>query len=186
MAATEHDFSDTPLPRILALDADFVVSVIVESEPFHETCAKFSARLVRESVTIVHSPLLRLEVLRAWQKAINSKALPQSILPQRLLWDDPASERRLSYQLANDYLDEFLGLFRRLEVRLTSRIQRRTWQLMATHGLKPMDACRLACAMHTGSPHIASLDRDFRRVDGLHLWNDLIPSKRQARRRSRH
>ena len=185
MAATEHPFNDSPLPQAIALDADFVVSVISASEEFHRPCASFSADLLSAKVIIVHSPLLRFEFLNAWQKAVNKGALPKSLLRQQQLWDDPGRDRLAYYNLGDEYLADFLGLFERYEVRLSNRLQGGTRRIMALHGLRSMDACLVACAYQTGVTDIASLDKDFRRVDGIHLWNDFIPSKRQARRRQR-
>ena len=185
MAATEHAFNEDPLPEAIALDADFVVSVIVQSEEFHTACRSFSSRLLRSGVTVVHSPLLGFEFLRAWQKAVNLGAISKALLPQQALWDDPVREREELFALGDEYLDDFLSLFERYEVRLTSRVQVQTRGIMAHHNLKPMDACLVACAARVGTEHVASLDRDFRRVDGIHLWNNFIPSKRLTRRRQR-
>lgn len=185
MAASEHSFDETPLPDRIVVDADFVVSVIVQSEEYHAACASFSARLIRDSVPIVHSPLLRLEFMHAWQKAVNRGALPTTLLRQQALWDDPARNRELYSKLGDDYLGHFLGLFERYEVRLTNRLQDQTRRLMARHNLKPMDACLLASALQTQVTDIVSLDGDFQKVDGIDLWNDFIPSKRRASRSRR-
>jgi predicted nucleic acid-binding protein len=185
MAAIEHPFHQVDLPVSMAIDADFVVSVIVESEPFHAPCVSFSARLLQASINIVHSPLLRLEFLHAWQKAVNRGAVPMNLVAQRTLWDDPSRQRERSYDLGDSLLADFLGLFDRYEVRLTNRLQDQARRLMARHNLKPMDACLLASALYTNVKDIVSLDNDFRRVDDIDLWNDFTPSKRRALRSRR-
>jgi predicted nucleic acid-binding protein len=43
--------------------------------------------------------------------------------------------------------------------------------LVATFNLKAHDALVVAIAREIGVPHIVSFDRDFRRVDGIELWD---------------
>lgn len=45
---------------------------------------------------------------------------------------------------------------------------------MADYNLEGQDAIHLASANYVGVFDMASLDRTFRRVDGLNLWNDQI------------
>jgi len=183
MPAIERLFIDGPLPETVALDTDFILTVLVGSESFHLPCTEFTRLLVRERVRVTYSPLLRLEFLHAWQKAMRRKSLPDSLTLQQRLWDDAADERRALYEIAERLLDDFLDLFAHYQVRFTKALQRETREQMALHNLKPMDACLVASAYRAGTNHIVSLDSDFRRVDDLHLWNDLIPAKRQAARR---
>ena len=184
--AIEHGFLEEPLPEAVVLDADFVISVLHEGEEYHQNCVDFAARLFEEDVPVVHSQLLRLEFMSAWQKVVRRHGVPETILPwQGRLLTDPLEERSALYKLGDEFLSDFLSLFERYEVRLSARLQDRSRSLMATYNLKPMDACLVACAFQTEVVHIASLDADLRKVDGLHLWNDHIPAKRQARRRAR-
>lgn len=183
MPATQHSFVERPLPQTVALDTDFILTALVQSELFHARCASFTQVLVRERVRIVHSPLLLLEFLHAWQKAINRNAVPASAVLQQRLWNDPVGLRASLYILGEEYLNVYLDSFSRYEVRFSRALQRETRESMALHNLKPMDACLVASAQRAGTDHIVSLDSDFRRVDGIHLWNDSIPAKRQAARR---
>ncbi len=176
--ATQHGFDEEPLPDAVVLDADFVVSVLHEGEEFHEECTAFAGRLFRGSVPIVYSQLLRLEFLSGWRSAMNRRGFPPGLVRQGRLIADPQSQREALYRLGDEFLLDFLRLFDRYEVRLSARLQDRALGFMGRFNLKPMDACLVACAFQSDVPHIASLDRDFRRVDDVHLWNDHIPSRR--------
>src|SRR5574338_238052 len=98
------------------------------------------------------------------------------------LWDDEASRMAEVYKVAQQFLDDFLELFTRYEVRLSNPLQRRAQRFMATYRLKPMDACLAAIASQLDLPALASLDHAFERVDGLELWNHHVPEKRRRRR----
>jgi predicted nucleic acid-binding protein len=181
--AVERGFRTRRLPELVALDADFVVNVAITTEEFHRPCLSFSDRLRVDGVRIVFSPLLRLEFLQAWRKALNRGAMATMIARQGRLWDDPVEERQEYFARAERLFESFIDQFSRVEVRLDQRLQRETREQMAQHNLNSMDACLLATALRAGTDHIVSLDSDFRRVDGIDLWNDNIPAKRQAARR---
>lgn len=182
MPATEHRFNKTPLPRAIFLDADFVVSVLHESEQFHRDCSAFAYRLLRSRVVVLHTQLLRLEFLSGWQSAIRRRGIPRDLLPQQRLWRQPEDERAALYEIGDGFLLDFLNAFERYEVRLSARLQERARRAMADYNLKPMDACLVASSFQVGVPDIASLDARFRRVEGIRLWNDRIPQRRQAAR----
>ena len=181
--ATEHGFAEEPLPRAVALDADFVISVLNEAEDYHRHCLRFATRLSASGTAIVCSPVLRLEVLHGWQKAINAGGITVELLQQRPLVPDPVHIRGLLLQFGEDALSSFLASFKQYEVRLSAPLFAETREIMARYGLKPMDACFLAAAVRIGVTDIVSLDSDFRKVDGIHLWNDHVPARRQAARR---
>lgn len=77
-------------------------------------------------------------------------------------------------------MKEFLGLFRSYEIRIGSRVLDRALDLMGQYNLSSHDACVAAIAFHAGVPDLVSLDWKFARVDGLELWNDRIPGRRQG------
>lgn len=181
--ATERSFLEGPLPKAVALDADFVISVLNKGEQFHQECLSFAERLSRSRAAIVYSPLLRLEFLHGWFKAINTGGVTVNLLQQRPLLRDAAHVRELLLKFGDDALTSFLNQFDQYEVRLTVRLHNEVGRAMAEHRLRPMDACLVAAARRTQVNHIVSLDRDFQRVDGIDLWNNHIPSKRKAARR---
>lgn len=181
--ATEHGFREANFPHLVTIDADFVVSAIVETELFHRECLAFSRRLRIESIRVVSSPFLRLEFLQAWRKALTRHAVPRSAALQTRFWEDPSEGRMAYFERGEQLFDAFMDLFSYVETRLSRPLQRETRVQMAQHNLNSMDACLLASARRAGTDHIVSLDSDFRRVDDIHLWNDNIPAKRQAARR---
>ena len=63
------------------------------------------------------------------------------------------------------------------------RLLDRAVKLMGRYNLGSHDACLAAIAFHTDVLDIVSLDKDFQRVDGIHLWNNDIPGRRRAGRR---
>lgn len=173
-------------PWAVVLDADFVIHILHEGEEFHEECAAFAERLIDADVTIVHTQLLRLEFLNGWRDAIIRRGIPHDLVALALggrSIADPAAERDALYRLGDEYLSFFLSRFNRFDVRLSARLQDRARRLMARYNLKSLDACVVAAAFQTNVTSIASLDRRFRRVDDIHLWNDHIPARRQAARR---
>ena len=91
--------------------------------------------------------------------------------------------RQWFLQLGDQYLKLFLSLFNRYEARVGTRLLNRAIKLMARYNLGSHDACLAAIAFHTEVLDIVSLDRDFLRVDALHLWNNGIPGRRAAKRR---
>ena len=183
MAAVQQSFTDEPLPEAVVFDADFVVSALSEQEEFHATCRHFASRLLRSGVTVFYSQLLRIEFLSAWQNALRRRGIPKDLMPQPRLLEDRAAERSAIYAMADDYLLTFLRSFQSAEVRLSSPLQDVAREYIAVYDLKPMDACLVATAVRSGADNIVSLDNDFTKVDGIHLWNDNIPAKRQAARR---
>lgn len=88
-------------------------------------------------------------------------------------WND--APVRLSYlqTLRQDY-HLLLDHFDWNEVQLTPDLITAATELMAHHRLGAGDALQLASAATAGVMSFASFDEVFRRVHGLHLWNDLI------------
>ena len=175
--AVEHAFTE-PLPSAVIVDADFVVNVLNEAEEFHNDCTLFARRLLASDVLVVYSQLIRLEVIAGWRNSIRQSRLP-AVVRGRQAGALPALEE--GYRAGLSLLARFLSAFRRREVRLSIRLQEAAVPYMARHNLRPMDACLVAAAFTAGVPHIASLDRDLRKVDGIELWNDRIPARRRRR-----
>jgi predicted nucleic acid-binding protein len=87
--------------------------------------------------------------------------------------DDPAVRRRyvLSHVAA---LDGMLSQVNKVEVGINAVVRQRAVALMVQFNLGSQDAIHLASAYVAGVRDLASFDRHFRRVDGLHLWNDKL------------
>jgi len=181
--AQEHTFDEEPLPQAVVFDCDFVINVLHENEDFHEECARFAGRLLEGGVGVVYSNLLRVDFWQGWRRAVNLRGLPAEIGGEPVRIRDAARQREEWYQLGDEYLKLFLGLYDRYEVRVGPRLLDRAVKLMGRYNLGSHDACLAAIAFHTDVLDIVSLDKDFQRVDGIHLWNNDIPGRRRAGRR---
>jgi predicted nucleic acid-binding protein len=181
--AQEHMFDEEPLPQAVVLDCDFVINVLHENEDFHDECRRFAGRLLDEGVGIVYSSLLRLEFWQGWSRVVRLRRLPAQIGGEPVRIHDFDKQREESYQLGDEYLKLFLGLYDRYEVKVGTRVLDRAVKLVGRYNLRSHDACLAAIAFHTGVLDIVSLDSHFRRVDDIHLWNNDIPRRRLTKRR---
>jgi len=172
--AEERLLSEGP-PRRLFLDTSFVVATLVAREPRHEECLSFAETLQDAGTVIVYSTLLRLEHLNAWRKLLKDSLLPPEPGPQlRLELNVPKDDRIHWLRVADILLDQFLAQFPRTEIRLGRRVVSMAIELVGRFDLQSYDAVHLASAFHAGCTDIASLDKDFRRVDGIRLWNNRL------------
>jgi predicted nucleic acid-binding protein len=71
-------------------------------------------------------------------------------------------------------LEETLEPFEWSEIAITRRVRTLALQFMGEYGLRGQDATHLAAMIHADVYDLASLDKGFRSVDRLHLWNDKI------------
>jgi len=181
--AQEHSFDDEPLPAAVVFDSDFVINVLHENEEFHGECTEFAYRLFDNDVAVLYSNLLRVDFWQGWRRAVNARGLPPEVASQPMLMTDPAAERERWYRHGDEYLKTLLSLYDRYEVRIGPRLLDRALRLMARYNLKSHDACVAAAAFHTEVADVVSLDKDFLRAEGLHVWNNGIPGRRAARRR---
>jgi predicted nucleic acid-binding protein len=165
-------FDEEPLPQAVVLDTSFVVNVLHENEDYHAPCLRFAERLLGADVIVVYSALLRLEFWHGWARAVRLRGVPQEMLQQPRLVPDPGLDRSRAYSTGDRFLKDFLRLFRRYEVRIGVRLLDRALSLMERYNLTSHDACVLAIAFYTDVLDVGSLDRKFRRVDGIQLWNN--------------
>ena len=86
---------------------------------------------------------------------------------------DLATDRISAFRKADDALNDLLTSFLRRRLAINRPLMRVASSLVATFNLKAHDALVVAVAYALGVPHIASFDRDFRRVDGIELWDGL-------------
>jgi predicted nucleic acid-binding protein len=158
----------------VVLDTSFVVNVLHENEGYHRPCLAFANRLIRDDVLIVYSSLLRLEFWHGWARAVRNRGVPRAIVEQPSLLPEPASERARAFAIGDRYLKDFLAMFRGYEIRIGARVLDEALRLMSLYNLGSHDACMAAIAFRAGVPDLVSLDRKFRRVDGIQLWNNHI------------
>jgi predicted nucleic acid-binding protein len=114
--------------------------------------------------------MLRLEHLNAWRNLLKKGLLPPGQL--RLELNVPQDDRVYWLRLADDLLHRFLAQFRRAEIRLSQRVVSLAIELVGRFDLQSYDAVQAASTLDAGCAHMASLDGDFCRVDGIHLWNN--------------
>lgn len=172
--AYERRFTETP-PRTLFLDTSFVIASLVggEREERHEECLSFGETLLEAGTTVVYSRILRVEYLNAWRRLILEGFLPPEPGPQvRLRLGVLRAETAHWLRLADILLRRFLSQFPRVEVRLNNTVVDEMLTLMGNYNLKAQDAVHVASAFYVGCSDIASLDPDFRWVDGIRLWNN--------------
>lgn len=178
MVASERRFEERPLPSAVVLDTSFVINVLHEGEDVHAGCLRFAERLRTADCIVVYSNLLRMEFWHGWARAVRLRGVPAKLLQEPMLMPDEASERTRGFAVGDKYLKDFLALFRRYEIRIGARLLDRALDIMSNYNLTSHDACVVAIAGYTDTPDIVSLDSKFRRVDGIQLWNDLIPTRR--------
>lgn len=176
----------------MALDASFVVRSLNRSEPGHARAYDLYRRLIdSETVCAVCRHLLRLEFWSAWSKAtrdltpqqytdlareMRERLTGQGELPVDVPRFRQEAQRRHYYlEQADNLFDMFLASLNIVDIKLSRDLLQRSRRVMASAGLQPLDAVvcaiaeRLATLMHL-EPAVVSFDRDFRRVEGLHIW----------------
>lgn len=176
MPATERSYTaDLPSAR-LYLDTDFLINCLFTTEPHHGRCRAFMVRLFQHGLTTLYlSTLTWMEYAHVIAKESFRKGLPPAFAQQFQLdqWDQPLT--RDAYMGAMlSALQKLLDKFDWEEISLTADVRRRATQFMAEYKLDSHDAVHLASANYVGVFDLASLDRVFRRVDGLYLWNDQL------------
>lgn len=175
MPAAERAFGDA-LPRMLYPDTDFLISTIFTNQPHHQRSRALVERLLFEGRTaLVVSSLLWTEFAHSICKEGFRLALEareaQAVAPRR--WQRRiARQRYLRCYVAQR--DGILAQFNWIEVPLDETIRRAAVDLMARHALGSQGTVHVATAFAAGTPHLASFDAAYRRVDGLALWNDRV------------
>lgn len=180
MPATEHRFSDTP-PRFLYLDNDFVLTYFVATRPYHLRCKAFLERVQSIGLTtLCVSPLLWIEYAHTVRRDDFRAALPQATRGHFRFerWQHDPSVRGAWFAHALAELDGFLSEFEVEQIEFTEEVRVLALEYMDTHNLGGHDAVHVASAKLAGVSDLASFDRGYRRIDGLHLWNDRVFNQR--------
>jgi len=173
--AIEHPFTDFP-PSLLYPDTDFLINCLVRSQSYHGACVTFLEHVIACGVTtIALSTFTRLEFAHSVTQA-KFRNLLEPAEQQRLdlaHWD----RRSVRENYLREFLlavDDLLGPLDVNEIALVPSIQAQAINYMAQYNLQGQDALYLATALSVGIRDIASFDQIFRRIDGLHLWNNRI------------
>jgi predicted nucleic acid-binding protein len=171
MPATRHLFTDTPVPPYIVTDSSFIFHALVDDgRGFHVPARDFAEVLRTNNSTLLYSSLIFLEAPQCWRRLFNSGAL---VPIQRGM--DPLTDRINAFAEADAKLIGFLARFRKYEVRITKALMRAANHLVAHYGfLSSHDALAVAVSRDVGIADIAALDRDFKNVDGIELWDGLL------------
>ena len=135
----------------------------------HERAITFAGRLRDSNCIVVYSSLIFLEAPQCWRRMYARGAL----LPDRIE-SDLTRDRINAFRKADDALNDLLTSFLRRRVAINRPLMRVASRLVATFNLRAHDALVVAVAHALSVPHIASFDRDFRRVDGIELWDGTL------------
>lgn len=169
MPANLQSFNDEPLPEAVVVDSSFFFEAVIDplsADSRRTRTREFAKRSPDGGVLVVYSSLVYVEAPQYWRRLLARGALP---VPQPSL--DPSVDRRSAYRAATELLREFLGKFSSQEVTLTPHLVDVATGLAGFYNLRAIDAFTVALAEITSIPDLVTLDRDFRRVDGLVVWS---------------
>jgi predicted nucleic acid-binding protein len=173
--ATEHAFTEQP-PDQLYIDTDFIIACLERTDPHHNRCAVFMERLVaHDRTTLFISSLSWLEMIHAITRQRFRDLVGDDLRRRFRLdrWDELTVRQSYTAYMVESF-STFLDQCDWAEVDLTPAIRAEAVGLISTYNLGTHDAVHLATAGSVGVVDFASLDRGYRRIDALHLWNDRI------------
>lgn len=170
MPANRHLFTDNPLPTEIVVDSSFVFHALIEDgkSGYHVPARDFAERLRAANAILIYSSLIFLEAPQCWKRLYNTGAL----VPFRR-GADLASDKASAFTEANTALQTFLSAFNRKEVRVTKNLIKSATDHVVEFNLSSHDAIAIAIS-RTGVPDVAALDRGFKKVDGIELWDGLL------------
>lgn len=175
MPATEHAFVEAP-PAQLYIDTDFIVACLERTDPHHGRCAAFMGRIVAYGRTTLYmSSLSWLEFIHTITRQ-RFRDIADDDLRRRFRldrWEDPPIRQAYIAYMTESFT-AFLDQCDWAEVDLTPAIRAEAIRLLAAYNLNAHDAVHLATARDVAAADFVSLDRGYRRVETLHLWNDRI------------
>jgi predicted nucleic acid-binding protein len=190
--AVVHDISDS-LPGALILDTSFAVKILNQNDAEHNRARALYGRLLREGTVCGYlEHIFNLEFWWAWQRAVGelsdsrlerlASEIREAATGQlELRVESPAvrrtaAERRENLlRLGDDLLAMHMSFLSTTKLRVTKRLMESAREIIIKTGLKSMDAVAVAAAFALSEdsgeyPSIATMDKDFRRIAGLHAW----------------
>jgi predicted nucleic acid-binding protein len=170
LPANRHLFSDKPLPTEIVVDSSFVFHALIEDgrSGYHLPARRFAERLRVADATLIYSSLIFLEAPQCWKRLYNTGALIPAQRGANL-----ASDRINGFNEANTALQTFLSAFNRKEMPVTKDLMKSATGLVAEFNLGSHDAIAIAIS-RAGVRDVAALDRGFKNVDGIDLWDGLL------------
>jgi len=163
-----------PLPDDIYLDTSFAVAAIVRGSRHSTACTAFCAQLISHGARVYFSQLLRLELAEAIRRlATKTEDLPADLRRDYQLdaWgtDFLVRQRWMDFGVRqfDDLLDRFAEAF---ELPIKTRTWRSGVSAMVDHQLRAYDAIHLATAREYHIGHLATADRDDRKIADLHVW----------------
>jgi predicted nucleic acid-binding protein len=170
LPANRHSFNEDRLPEQIIVDSSFLFDAVMETDQGrHEPALGFAQRLRASNCVLVYSSLIFIEAPQCWRRMY-----ARGLLVPNQQGHDVVSDRINAFNKADNLLNELLASFRRRRVAISGRLMSAASRLVAMLNLKAHDALVVAIAHEIGVPDIASFDRDFRRVDGVELWDGLL------------
>jgi predicted nucleic acid-binding protein len=170
LPAIRHGFADSPLPTIVVVDSSFVFDALVDSgQGRHAVARAFADRLRAANSLILYSSLIFLEAPQCWRRLYKRGLL---VPAQRGL--DLATDRMNAFTEANAKLEQFLAAFNRHRVNITQSLMQSASAFAASYDLNSHDALIVAVLRDFSVSSLVAIDRDFRPVAPLQLWDGLL------------
>jgi predicted nucleic acid-binding protein len=167
LPARRHSFFEDPLPDVGVFDSSFVFDAAIDTgEIQHDAGQQFAQRLRRHKTLPVYSSLLFIEAPQCWRRLFRRGILSRT--PTSI------ADRIEAFGVADKLLADFLSAFGCQEIAITKTFMSAASRLVAHHDLSAHDALVVAVAQELSVSHIASFDRDFRRLEGIDLWDGLL------------
>jgi predicted nucleic acid-binding protein len=176
MPAIEHAFVEPP-PVQLYLDTNVCIAYLIAGHPHHTQARALVQSLAASTATTLYlSSLSWLEFAHVVTRQDFRDALPASWQRRHHLarWEGPPAVRRAYVEAIRDELRALLDGFAWVELPLTTAVRTLAIEYFHRFGINVQDAAHLASAALAGVTQVASFDVQFRRDDGLHLWNDAV------------
>ncbi|MGH7813025.1 MAG: type II toxin-antitoxin system VapC family toxin [Candidatus Binataceae bacterium] len=170
MPAIRHAFTDEPVPRVIVADSSFIFHALFDDrQGYHLPARRFAERLRKANSLFVYSSLVFLEAPQCWRRLYRRGLLSPS---QGSI--DATTNRLNAFAESDATLEEFLAGFNKRRANISRSLLRKASVMAARYDLQSHDALVVALARDIGVSDLAAIDRGFRVVDGLELWDGLL------------